>query len=101
MSSDLKTQEGTVNETVWEIGKTLSHVSWSPKVSECGEGKFHACSRPYFCDEFRFNKDDKYVAIRVKVKDLHAWQGNTQYPHKIAFRAGTVLYQCDKFGNKL
>ena len=100
VSSELKTQENTANETVWEIGKTLTHPSWVPKDAECGEGKFHACSRPYFCDEFRSNSGDKYIAIRVNVKDMYAWP-NAQYPHKIAFKKGTILYECDKHGKKL
>jgi hypothetical protein len=102
VSSDLKTQETTPNETVWEIGKTITHSAWSPEKDECGAGKFHACSRPYFCDEFRTNKGDKYIAIQIKVKDLYVWPGETvSYPHKIAFREGTVLYVCDKMGKKL
>ena len=102
VSSEWKTQEGSANETVWAPGSTLelSVAAWSPTNSECGTGKFHACSRPYFCDEFRSNAGDKYVAIRVQVKDLHAWK-DPQYPHKIAFRKGTVLYQCDKLGKKI
>src|SRR3990167_2255941 len=67
--------------------------------SECGEGKFHACSRPYFCDEFRNNNGDKYIAIEIKKDDLYAWP-NPVYPHKIAFREGKVLYECDKFGKE-
>jgi hypothetical protein len=97
VSSDFKTMENTTNETLWEIGKTLDHPSWNPTGEECGAGKFHACSRPYFCDQFRFVPGDKYIAIKVNIKDMHAWE-NRSYPHKIAFRKGTVLYQCDKFG---
>jgi len=100
VSSELKTQEGTDHEAVWEIGKTLSHPAWSPKDSECGAGKFHACSRPYFCDQFRSTPGDKYLAIQVSTKDLYAWDGNVKYPHKIAFREGTVLYECDRLGKK-
>jgi hypothetical protein len=100
VSSELKTQEGTDNETVWELGKTLGHPDWMPTDSECGEGKFHACSRPYFCDEFRTVKGDRYLAIQVNVKDLHAWPW-AQYPQKIAFRQGKVLYECNKFGKKI
>jgi hypothetical protein len=100
VSSDFKTQENTTNETDWSVGKVLEHPSWNPKSGECGEGKFHACSRPYFCDEFRSIKGDHYIAIKVNVKDLHAWK-DAQYPHKIAFRKGTVLYECDKMGKKV
>ena len=101
VSTDFKTQENTLNETLWEIGSVVSHKNWNPKIEECGEGKFHACSKPYFCDEFRKDKkDDKYIAIEVKLKDTFEWQ-NPSYPHKIAFREGKVLYQCDKFGKKL
>jgi len=99
-SKDYKTQEGTPNETLWAIGATLTHPSWSPKDSECGEGKFHACAKPYFCDDFRNNPGDKYIAIEVKRKDLYAWP-NPCYPHKIAFREGKVLYECDRYGNEI
>jgi hypothetical protein len=102
VSSDLKTQENQPNETVWSIGKTITHNKWAPEANECGEGKFHACPRPYFCDDFRYEKGDKYIAIQINVKDLHAWSGeNVQYPHKIAFREGTVLYICDRFGKEV
>ncbi|HTJ77681.1 MAG TPA: hypothetical protein VL357_01675, partial [Rariglobus sp.] len=73
---------------------------WRPDGEECGEGKFHACSRTYFCDEFRSTAGDRYVAIEVKVSDLHAWTA-PQYPHKIAFKAGRVLFECDKFGKEV
>ena len=100
VSSDWKTQEKKKNETLWPIGKTITHPDWNPTQEECGEGKFHACSRPYFCDEFRSEKGDRYIAIKIKVTDLHEWE-NGDYPHKIAFRAGKVLYECDRFGNKI
>jgi hypothetical protein len=102
VSADFKTQEGTPNETVWTVGETITHNNWNPTNSECGAGKFHACSRPHFCDEFRSNKDDKYVAIKINVKDLHAWTGkDVQFTHKIAFRTGKVLYECDKIGKQV
>ena len=101
VSKDFLTQENTPNETKWEIGKTktITHPNWQPDKEECGNGKFHACSLPVFCDEFRSDKDDKYVAIEIKVKDLYAWP-NPDYPHKIAFREGVVLYECDSKGRK-
>ena len=100
VSNDFKTQEGTKNETLWTIGTTVDHPSWSPKEKECGEGKFHACSRAYFCDQFRDKKDDRYVAIEVSTKDMYAWK-NAEYPHKIAFRKCKVLFECNKFGEKI
>jgi len=101
VSNAFKTQEGTENETLWEIGSTVTHPNWSPAGSECGAGKFHACSRPYFCDEFRNEDGDKYIAVKIKKEDLHEWpKPNPSYPHKIAFREGTVLYECDKYGTK-
>ena len=100
VSSDFKTQEGTKNETLWSIGSTVSHPAWKPTTAECGEGKFHACSRPYFCDGFRSNQGDKYIAIKIKVADLHEWE-KPQYPHKIAFREGVVLHEVDKHGRKV
>ena len=100
VSSEFKTQEGKVNETTWTVGSTLEHSSWDPKKSECGEGKFHACSHAYFCDEFRSNTDDRYIAIKVNVKDLFHWP-NGNYPHKIAFRKGKVMHECDMYGNPI
>jgi hypothetical protein len=100
-SKDFKTQEGTKNETSWLIGSTVTHLAWKPEESECGNGKFHACSRPYFCDEFRNgNREDKYIAVQIKAADLYEWP-NASYPHKVAFREGKVLYECDKFGKML
>ena len=101
VSAEFKTQENTANETVWTIGSTLNHSNWNPTEEECGVGKFHACPKTYFCDEFRQSKGDKYIAIKIAVKDLHVWSKNPSYPHKIAFRAGTVLYECDKKGNQI
>jgi hypothetical protein len=100
VSSDFKTQENTKNETIWEIGKLIEHKNWSPELKECGGGKFHACSLPVFCNEFRNTEGDKYIAIKIDKKDLFAWV-KPQYPHKIAFRAGVVLYECDIDGNKI
>jgi hypothetical protein len=99
VSVDLKTQEETKNETVWCIGKKMEVPVWSPE-KECGAGKFHACSRTFFCDEFRYAKaDDRYIAISVKISDLYTHK-NPQYPHKIAFRKGRVLYEVDRDGKK-
>lgn len=100
VSHDYKTQENTPNETLWQIGATVTHPAWSPKNSECGEGKYHACSRPYFCDEFRSERGDVYIAIEIAKKDPYEWL-KAHYPHKIAFRSGKVLYKCDKFGVKI
>ena len=99
VSKDWKTQEGTSNETIWMPGTMLTHSAWEPESGECGEGKFHACSTAYFCDDFRDKPDDRYVEIEIAQKDLHAWP-NPQYPHKIAFRAGKVLHEVDKWGDK-
>jgi hypothetical protein len=40
-----------------------------------------------------------YIAIRVALVDLYEWP-NAEYKHKIAFREGTVLYECDRFGKE-
>jgi hypothetical protein len=101
VSKDFKTQEDTVNETLWAIGATVAHKSWWPKKEECGTGKFHACSMPYFCDEFRNHPGDIYIAVKINSKDLYEWKENPQYPHKIGFREGVVLYQCDRQGKKI
>jgi hypothetical protein len=100
VSCEYKTQEGTTRETTWTPGATLEHYAWNPTDRECGEGKFHACPTPYFCDEFRDEPDDVYVAIEVAQEDLYSWDDHPQYPHKIAFRRGTVLYECDVNGKR-
>jgi hypothetical protein len=100
VSSDFKTQEGMPNETQWIVGSTVEHHAWNPTSEECGEGKYHACSRPFFCDEFRSKSGDRYVAIEIAVKDLYAWPA-ASYPHKVAFRKGKVLHECDKFSNQI
>ena len=100
VSHDFKTQENTVNETLWKLNTTVMHSHWEPTINECGSGKFHACSRPYFCDMFRSIIGDRYIAIEIAKKDLYEWP-NATYPHKIAFRMGKVLFECDRFGNKI
>ena len=100
VSKDFLTREGTPNETKWAIGSTVTHPAWNPDKEECGAGKYHACSRPYFCDEFRNNIGDKYIAIEIKLKDLYEWK-NPTYPYKIGFREGKVLYEVDQTGEKL
>jgi len=97
VSGDFLTQENTPQETKWGIGSTVTHPAWSPADQECGPGKYHACSQPYFCDEFRSGDGDKYIAVKIRVADLHAWD-NPAYPHKIAFREGVVLHECDRWG---
>jgi hypothetical protein len=101
VSKDFKTQENTTNETIWKIGATLTHPNWKPETSECGEYKYHACSRPYFCDEFRNKVGDRYIAVEIALKDLYEWKNNPSYPYKIGFRKGKVLYECNRFGKKL
>ena len=101
VSKDFKTQENTPNETLWEIGSTINHTKWDPSQQECGKGKFHACSRPYFCDDFRNLPGDRYIAIEIKKEDLYEWKENPQYPHKIGFKAGKVLYECNRFGKQI
>ena len=100
VSKDFKTQENTKNETLWLVGSIVDHSNWTPEKEECGEGKFHACSRPYFCDEFRSEKGDKYIAIEVALKDTYAWP-NPSYPYKIAFKKCKVLYEVNKMGKKI
>ena len=100
VSKDFLTQENTSNQTKWEIGSIIEHPNWRPLNSECGAGKFHAVSKPYFADEFRSIKDDKYIAIEIAKKDLYEWP-NPSYPHKIGFRKGRVLWEVDRFGKKI
>jgi len=91
VSHDFKTQEGTVIETLWEIGTTVEHPNWNPTERECGGGKFHACAFPHWCSLFRSKKDDTFIKIEVDVKDLYEWTDNPYYPQKIAFRKGKVI----------
>jgi hypothetical protein len=100
VSTNFKTQEGESYETLWTPGTVVTIPEWSPKEKECGKGKFHAVSRPYFGDEFRSGAGDKYIAIEIAVKDTYQWK-NPQYPHKISFRKGKVLYECDRFREKV
>jgi len=99
VSNDFKTQENTKNETSWKVGSFVEVPNWNPS-QECGKGKFHACSKTYFCDEFRTLKDDKYIAIEVPIEDLFAFP-HPNYPHKISFKKGTVLYECDRYGKQI
>ena len=100
VSKEFKTQEKTPRETLWAIGSTLTHTKPDLKGEECGAGKFHGVSHPYFGDDFRSEKDDRYIAIRVRIRDTHAWP-NPQYPHKIGFSKGTVLYECNHMGKQI
>jgi hypothetical protein len=95
VSKDFKTQENSTNETLWLIGTIVTHKGWKPQNLECGEGKFHATSKPYFADRFRDERGDRYIAIQIKAEDLYEWKDNPAYPHKIGFREGIVLYECD------
>ena len=97
VSFDYKTQEETPNETLWTIGSVVEHPSWDPSQEECGAGKFHACAKPLWCDVFRNNKADKYIAIEVAEEDLYEWTVNPSYPQKIGFRKGKVLKEVDRF----
>jgi hypothetical protein len=101
VSEDFKTQEKTKSETLWTPGLVITHKDWDPEKSECGEGKFHAVSEPTFGDLFRDEKGDRYIAIEIAVKDLYAYPTNPSYPHKIGFRKGKVLYECDRNGKKV
>jgi hypothetical protein len=101
VSAEFKTQEGKPWESEWKIGETITHPDWNPSKKECGEGKFHACARPFFCDEFRRMRGDKYIAVEIKKENLYEWKDNPTYPHKIGFREGKVLYECDRRGEKI
>jgi hypothetical protein len=101
VSSGFKTQEGNKNETTWSIGKTLTHPAWDPESGECGEGKYHACVKAHWCDIFRNRKGDRYIAVKVNVKDIFEWKDNPTYPQKIGFRKGKVMAETDRMGNYL
>jgi len=97
VSFDFKTQENTKNETLWLPGTTVEHPDWKPFKDECGAGKFHACSKPLWCDTFRNGRGDKYVSIEVDVSDLYEWTDSPTYPKKIGFRKGKVLSEVERY----
>ena len=101
VSSDFRTQEGTSHETKWIPGTIVTHSAWDPAQNECGASKFHAVARPWMADQFRWMKGDRYVAVEIDRSDLYAWRGTPDYPDKIAFRTGRVLYECDRDGNEI
>jgi hypothetical protein len=101
VSKDFKTQEETENETLWLPKTTVTIALFRPENQECGENKYHACAKPFWCDTFRKNRGDKYVAIKIGIDDLFEWTESPQHPKKIAFRSGKVLYECDRFGKNL
>jgi hypothetical protein len=101
VSAKYLTQEGKEWETTWTPGTTLEHPAWNPTSGECGEGKYHACPDPLFCNEFRNKPGDVYVTVEVALEDLFSWDNHPQYPHKIGFRKGTVLYICDANGKRV
>jgi hypothetical protein len=98
VSKEFKTQEGTRNETHWRINRVMEHPKWNPTKEECGEGKFHACAYPFWCDKFRNVKGDRYIAIKVNVKDIYEWKDNPSYPQKIGFRKGRVMTEVERTG---
>ena len=100
VSADFKTQEGTERETVWPVGSTLSHPEWNPEADECSGGQFHGCSKPFFCDQYRHTENDRYIALSVSAGDMN-FHKEGEHPHKIGFCVGTVLYECDRFGEKV
>ena len=42
--------------------------------------------------------DDRYFRANSQ-PHIEAWENS--HPHKIAFRKGTVLYECDRLGRKI
>ena len=99
ISENYKTQENTLNETLWLPGTIVEHKDWMPEKSECGEGKFHACAKPYWCDCFRNKKRDRYISILVNINDLFEWKRNPSYPQKIGFRKALEIKEVDRMGN--
>ena len=41
------------------------------------------------------------AAIAVRLEDLFAWHKQPNYPHKVGFREGQVLYVCDRHGKQI
>jgi len=65
---------------------------------ECGSG-LHFCPHPTACKQFR-GEIEHYVACKVKVEDLRAFNSMPNYPDKIRGKQCDVLYECDELGNK-
>jgi len=106
VSKDWLTQAGTCYQTSWRPGTILTepYPCWKPDAKECGEGKFHACARAEWCDYYYLQpglREARYIAIRVRVEDLFEWLDEPKLPGKIAFKAGEVLYEVDKYGRRL
>jgi len=101
VSKDFKTQENTANETLWLPGTKVEHHNWNPTNSECGEGKFHACAKPYWCDIFRTNKGDRYISVKVNINDIYEWKDNPVYPFKIGFRKALEIKEVDRFSSEI
>lgn len=101
VSRDFKTQENTINETLWKIGTTLNHPNWQPDINECGEGKYHACAYPHWTDKFRSLQNDRYIKIKVRAEDLYEWTDYPEYPQKIAFRSAEVICEVTRDGEPI
>ena len=82
-------------------GTIIEHKNWNPKDSECGEGKFHACAKSFWCDTFRDKKEDKYISIKVNINDLYEWNKNPSFPQKIGFRKALEIKEVDRLGNEI
>jgi hypothetical protein len=102
VSHDLKTQEGTEYETIWQLGEVVDNPKPALDLTsrEGGPGKFHACSTTYFCNEFRSTPGDRYIAVEVAVADMHVWP-DADYPHKAAFSKCRVIGEVDRMGRAL
>jgi hypothetical protein len=89
----------TQRETKWEIGKTTIALDWENRTDiECGYG-LHFCHHPICCEKFLEVKH--YMACKVQISDIKIYNGKPTYPDKIRARAGTPIYECDRWGKKL
>jgi len=84
--------------TSYRPGTRVVADDFDPAPGDCGAG-LHACSLPVRALHYRPTAA-RFVAIKVKVADLGHPDpdGDTG---KIRFRAGTVLYECDIWGNEV
>ena len=89
----------TQKDTTWIIGKTTIALDWSDTENiECGYG-LHFCHHPVCCEQFMEVKH--YLACEIQIKDIRIYNNRPEYPDKIRAMSAKVLYECDRWGEKL
>jgi len=98
VDENYKTQTGTSMETSYKINSLVTCPDWSEDNIECGNG-LHFCHHPMCCEQFQAVKH--YLACSIKISDIRVYNGIPQYPDKIRAKACKVLYEVDRWGNKI